>query len=261
MERRRLDHNARDLHGFELGERHQVSCAAHVPANSLEHRGGRHWRELPGNRRARLAPSNPEHTPQPEIVDLHDDTVDLVLERVAPLLPAATRGDDLLDIRVQLNVGVHPEAVLAQPLERGVVRLELDPLCRAHAVAPDGQRTRRGDVGIELADRAGGGVAGVRERRLAASDPLLIYAHELVPRHVGLAAHLDQRRRIGYAQRDRSDRLEVGGHVLAGLAVSAGSAAYQHTVLVDERDREPVDLRLGYEPQLFDLDTLAPQNP
>ena len=43
-----------------------------------------------------------------------------------------------------LDVGVHREAVLAQPLERLEVALELDPLQRADRVGPDRQRARRG---------------------------------------------------------------------------------------------------------------------
>ena len=49
------------------------------------------------------------------------------------------------------------------------------------------------------------------------------------------------------------------GHVLADLAVAARGAAHEHAVLVDERDRQPVDLRLGHEADLAHLDALARQ--
>ena len=65
-------------------------------------------------------------------------------------------------------------------------------------------------------------------------------------RHVDLASDLDQRRRIIHVEphRDRHDRPEVVGHVLADLAVAARRPALEHPVAVDQRDREPVDLGL-----------------
>ena len=123
----------------------------------------------------------------------------------------------------------------------------VEPLERPDAVAPDRQRARGGQLGVELADRAGGGVARVGEGRLARLGALLVERGEGRQRQVDLAAHLEQRRRVLDAQRDRADRAQVLGHLLADLAVAAGGAAHEHAVLVDERDREPVDLRLGHE--------------
>ena len=69
-------------------------------------------------------------------------------------------------------------------------------------------------------------------------------------REVDLAADLDSLRRAVDPQRDRLDGAEVLGHVLADHAVAAGRAADELAVLVQQRDRDPVDLRLGDEPQL-----------
>ena len=44
----------------------------------------------------------------------------------------------------------------------------------------------------------------------------------------------------------RADRAQVLGDVLAGLAVAARRAAHEHAVLVDQLDREPVELGLGH---------------
>src|SRR6266705_419030 len=52
-------------------------------------------------------------------------------------------------------------------------------------------------------------------------------------------------RMISEAQRDRADRAQVFGDVLADLAVAACRAACQHAVLVYELDREAVELGLG----------------
>ena len=87
----------------------------------------------------------------------------------------------------------------------------------------------------------------------------LVERREVGQRHVDLAAHLDQRRRVGERQRDRGDRAQVVGHVLADLAVAAGRPALEHAVAVDERDREAVDLRLGDVAEVGVLDPLARQ--
>ena len=140
-----------------------------------------------------------------------------------------------------------------------LVRLELDPVGGADAVAPHRQRPRGGQLGVELADRPGRGVARVRVGRLAALGALLVQLREGGDRQVGLAAHLQQRRGVLDAQRDRADGAQVLGHVLADLAVPARRAAHQHAVLVDQRDRQAVDLRLGHEPDRRVLDAVLLQ--
>ena len=135
--------------------------------------------------------------------------------------------------------------------------VELEPLDRPDPVRPHRQRPRGRQRRVELADRAGGRVARVREGRLAGLGALLVQARERRQRQVDLAAHLEQRRRVLHAQRDRADRAQVLGHVLADLAVAARGAAHEHAVLVHERDREPVDLRLGHEADVAHLHALA----
>ena len=120
------------------------------------------------------------------------------------------------------------------------------PSAAPMAVAEERQRARRGDGRIELADRPGGGVARVGEGRQAFGGPRLVEAREGGQRQVHLAAHLDDGRRRGAAepQRDRVDRPQVGGHVLADRAVAARRADREHAVAIGQRDREAVDLGL-----------------
>ncbi len=68
---------------------------------------------------------------------------------------------------------------------------------------------------------------------------------------VDLTAHLEQRGRLltrgpSQLERDRADRAQVRGHLLAAAAVAARRAADEAAVLVDERDRGAVDLRLDH---------------
>ena len=89
---------------------------------------------------------------------------------------------------------------------------------------------------------------------LPAAACSLVDLREPGQRQVDLAAHLDHRRCSRDPQRDRPDRAQVGGHVLADGAVAAGGAAHEHAVAVEQRDRQPVDLRLDHQ-----LERLAAQ--
>ena len=232
-----------------------------VPVDPLEHRRRRHRRELPGDRAARLSSDDSQPALQFEVVDLYDDAVDLVVERLAPLLPGAAGDHDGVDLGVHLQIGAHLEAAVAKPFHRFTVLGELDPLERADRVGPHRERARGGELRIELADRAGGRVARICEGRLPGRGALLVELRERRSRQVGLAADLDQRRGIVDSQRYRLDRPQVLGHVLADLSIAAGGAALEDAVAVDERDREAVDLRLGDELDRGVLDAVLGEQP
>ncbi len=239
----------------------QVTEFAGVPADSeqLGHRGRR--RELPRDRPAGIAPDHAQPALELELVDLDDDPVDLELERTPALLPGATLGDDLVLGRQLFDVGVDRETVRAQPLERLPVGVQREPLGNSNRVAPQRQRSVGGELRIELADRAGGRVARVHERRQTRLGPPLVERSEVGQRHVDLTPDLDQRRRIVIVepQRDRADRTEVVGHVLADFPISAGRAALEHSVAINQRDRQAVDLGLGDVLELGVVDPLPRQ--
>ena len=242
--------HAADLDRLQHRVRDHVAGAADVHADLLQLRDRGRGRELEGDRPAGLAPDDAQLALRLEVVDLHDDAVDLEVEVLAPLLPGMACLDDRGEVVVQLDVAVHLEAVGAQPLERLEVGLEVEALAGADAVAPDRQGPRRCQLRVELADRAGGRVAGVRERALARGGALLVQPGEVGQRQVDLAANLQQRRGPfavrRQRQRDRPDRPQVVGHVLPDLTVAPGGAADEHAVLVDERNRETVHLRLRH---------------
>ena len=113
-----------------------------------------------------------------------------------------------------------------------------------------GQRTGGGDPRVLLPQGAGGGVARVGEHRLAGVGHRLVEPLEGLDREEHLAAHLDPcRDRVvlgaGQPVRDVVDRAHVGGDVLAGPAVAAGRGPDQAAVLVEQVDRQPVDLELA----------------
>ncbi len=135
----------------------------HSIAFKRRHRRGR--RELPGDRPARIAAHDAEPALELEVVDLHDDAVDLEVQRAAAVLPGEALRDHLVLGLEPLDVAVDAEAARAQPLQRLPVRLEAQALDRADGVAPHGERALGGELRVELADRPGGRVARVHERR------------------------------------------------------------------------------------------------
>ena len=146
---------------------------------------------------------------------------------------------------MDLPVRRHVEPRARQPLELLRVRFMLEVLGRADRVAPHRERARGRYRRIELAYRAGRGVARVRERRLAGLRALLVEGGERRPGHIDLTAHLDQRWGILDPQWDLPDRAQVLRDLLADLPIAARGAAGEDAVLVHEGDREAVDLRLG----------------
>ena len=120
-------------------------------------------------RRTRLAPDDAQAPLQLVVVDLDDDAVDLVVELAAPLLPPPAAFHDGVHVGQPGHIGVHLEAVRAQPLEGLPVRGELDPLGGPDPVAPHRERPRGGQRRIELPNRARRRVAG--SDRAAESSP------------------------------------------------------------------------------------------
>ena len=179
VERRHLDRHPRHGHGREHGVRVQVAELPRVPHHFLQprHRRGR-W-ELPGDRPARVAPDRAEPALKLEIVDLDHGAVDLEVELAPARLPGPALRDHLVGAVEQADLAIDAEAVLAQPRERLEMRPERQAVRDPDLIAPDRQRPL-GRVGrIQLADRPGGRVAWVHERRLAGFGTALVQRREV----------------------------------------------------------------------------------
>ena len=244
-----LHGGAGDLDRLHVGEGGDPAGAADVDPD-VEELGRRLLRRvLERDRPARGARGRAQPPLQRVLVDLHDDAVDLVLDRVPLLLGAL---DELPDTRQVVD---HPEAVAhrqperAQPVVGRRLPVDLEAPVRPDAVHHQPQRPGGGDPRVLLPERAGGGVARVGERRLALLDHAGVDVGEGRDREVDLAAHLEQLRDVvpGQLLRDALHRADVGGDVLPRGAVAAGGGAHQPALLVDDRDRDAVDLELAQE--------------
>ena len=152
---------------------------------------------------------------------------------------------------------LHPGGVIGhrQPprLERaiGVVQcFGAETLGVSEAVADHPQLAARGDGRILLAQRAGGAVAGIGERRLALCDEAGVEVLEVGDTEEHLTAHLEHLRNreflgAGELFGDVVDGARVQRDVLAGATVATGGRPLQPSVAIHQRQRDPVDLELA----------------
>ena len=174
VQRGALDGRAGDLGRLHHAERRHPAGAAGVDLDGEQLGVDLLGRVLVGDR----PPGRPARRAQPaleaDVVDLDHDAVDLVLDVVAVL---AVVLDELLH-RLETLDDLGPVAGRQAPGRQGGVGLRLCPGLEARAcpdaVADHAQRTGGGDLGVLLAQRAGGGVAGVGEHRLAGVDHRLV---------------------------------------------------------------------------------------
>ena len=238
------------VHGVELRPRHDGPGAPHVHPDVAQQGGGRGGRELVGD-----GPSGgARHRPQPplhlERVHLDHRAVDVVVEVAPALLPGITGGGHRIDVVVDGDEGVHREARLAQPRQHVLVAHGTDSVGGAHRIEPGAQRALRREAGVELPQAARGGVAGVRERGQPLGRPGLVELREGLEGQVHLAPHLHALRRgadaVAQHQGHGHDGADVGGDVLAHLAVTARGAHREAPVLIGEGDGQAVDLGLHH---------------
>ena len=108
------------------------------------------------------------------------------------------------------------------------------------------QPTLRHQRRIEISQRAGGGVARVREQQLAGLRAFPVHLLEGRPREIDLTPDLDATRHVlSKPERDRADRADVARHLLARRSVASRGRAHKRTVLVGQGDAHAVDLQLG----------------
>ena len=191
VQRGQLHRRAGDLHRLHVRERRDPPGAAHVDPDVEELGGGLLRRVLEGDRPARRPRRRAQPALQRDLVDLDHHAVDLVLHRVPLLAVALDVGPHALEVVDHLEPVADREPELAQPRVGLRLPLRADPLARAEPVHDQPKRPGGGDPRVLLPERAGGGVAGVGERRLAVGHLPGVDLGERLDREVDLAAHLE----------------------------------------------------------------------
>ena len=200
---------------------------------------------------------------QGDLVDLHHDAVDLVVDGVPIALPPFTEREDVPERGDLPGGGVDGEAAFLQVFQRVPVPREAPAFRVEDPMAPHVQRPRPADAGIFLAERPGGRVSRVGEDTTAGPLELLVQALEGPHRQIDLPPDVQHGRMFISRQPpgDVPDRPDVRCHVLACEAVPSGGAPDQEAVLVGHDDRQPVDLQLADELSSLADDPLDPPAP
>ena len=247
--RRVLHDHAADADRLELCDRRQRAGAADLDLDVAHHRrrllGGEFVRDRPaGTSRDEAQPLLPV-----EPVDLVDDAVDVVVELAARETDLVMHLEQVLGGFAQLEDRIGVEAALAEPLHHAGLRVGRHLAHLPPRIGEEAQRPRRRDAGVLLPQRAGRGVARIDVKLLAGGLLPLVQREEIRLGHVDLAAHLGDVRNVLALQRLRHvlQRLDVRRDVLADRAVAARRRMDQLALLVAQRHRQPVDLRLGRE--------------
>ena len=223
----------------------------HLHVDVLDHRfrllGGRLAGDGPPRRLRRGA----EPAPQGGVVELEHDAVDVVGQRVAPRHAAVSERREGVDARDPRVLGRHLEAEPLQDVERRPVRVEHRLAAREQGVGVEVEAAGGGDAGVEHAQRAGGGVAGVGEGLPSLLDLPPVEPGERLPGHHHLAAHLEvgrhsripQRVRVD-RQRQRPQRPRVGRDDLPLHAVAPRQRQVEPAGHEADRHRRAVELQL-----------------
>jgi len=248
VERRPGDRGSGDSHGLQLGHRRQHARPAHLD-HDVTHAGPLALgRVLEGHGPSHRTGRGTERRLLVQPIHLDDHAVDLVVQLVAPCLPAVQEGSHPIEVGGAHPVGVDGQTETGQQLEDFRVPLDLDPFPPGQLVAPGREPAPGGLPGVQQPDGTRRGVAGVGKLGLSLLPADPVDLREDAPRHVDLSPHLQQRRRALEPQGEPPDGPDVGRHVVPHEPVPPRHGPHQDAVLVEEGDGHAVDLELGRQP-------------
>ena len=239
--------------GVELGNRGEHAGAPHLDANLTQNGGLLLRRELEGDGPARCAGGEAEVGLLVEPIDLHNHTVDVVIQVATVRERIGAKGVDLRGRGAARHGCVDGKARLAQPVEERMLGIHMQGRRIGNRIDEGGKAARRGDLGVLLSQTARGGVAGVGEGLATLGVGLSVEASEAALGHVDLAADLDGssavsphvgQRGLGEVHGHVFDCAHVERNVLARRAVAACGGAHEGTVLIGDGHAEAVDLEL-----------------
>ena len=254
VQRGARDGGAGDCHRIELGDRREYAGAAHLDANLAQDGLLFLGRELKGNGPARRTGSKAQVELLLKAVHLYDHAVDVVVQVAAMLERLGAELVNLGGRGTTGHVGVDAKAGAAQPVQKLALTVNMQRVGIGDGVDKGSQVAARRDLGILLAQAAGGGVARVGKGVAPLGIGLVVQAHKAALGHVDLAAHLDGalaigahvgERRLGQVHGHILDGTHVERHVLARGAVAARGGAHKSAVLIGKRDAQTVDLKLA----------------
>ena len=191
-----LHHDAADGHRFELGDRRQKAGAADLDFDVPDDGRRLLGREFVRDRPARIARHEAEPLLPVEAVDFVDDAVDVVVEAGAPRLDLAVEFQQRIERAAHFGQRIGLKAAMLEPFDHAGLRLCRHFAHLAPGISEEAERPRRRDRRVELAQRAGRGVARIDIELLAGFRLLAVEFEERRLGHVDFAAHLAHGRNL-----------------------------------------------------------------
>ena len=152
------------------------------------------------------------------------------------------------------NVRVDAKAGATQPVQKLALAVDVQRVGIGDGIDKGGQVAACRDLGVLLAQAAGGSVARVGEGVATLGIGLFIQTNKAALGHIDLTAHLDGalavgthvgERRLGQVHGHILDGTDVKRHVLARGAIATCGRTYEGAVLVGKRHAQAVDLKLA----------------
>ena len=190
-----------------------------------------------------------------EPVDLDHDAVDLVVDGVAPLFPGLAIFDDRRKMGMGPVMRIDGKPPPNQLLENLSLGIEPQSFRMAQGVGEKRQGPGRGHGGVELPQGSGGRISRVGEGRRPFLRSLPVDPFKPRQRKIDFSPDLGSGR-VGSLPESKgqgSDGPEIRRHVLSLQTVSPGGSVMQAAVFVGQGDRYSVDLELGHQADLLDL--------
>ena len=206
-----------------------------------------HGREFVRDRPARLAGTEAQFTLVGNAVDLEHHAVDFIAQRIAALADVAVVVQTFLDTLGQLQFVADRHTPLLQLLEVADMGVADIRGHLADAIAAEFQRATGGDLRIQLAQAARRGVARVGEGLAAHFQLRGVQPLETGLGHEHFTAHFQggwPARAVQF-QGDIAHGAHIDADVLASGAVAPGGTAHQLAILVQQADRQAIQLRLA----------------
>ena len=242
MQRGKGDRRARQPYRLQLRLGRQHTGAAHLYHDILHYRW-LHLRRIfvcngPFGELCRTA----DDLAVMQVVQLHHRTVDIERKLLTAI---AQRRDLRQDIRRrgQPLVGNHLEMLAGQIVDRLCVGGKFPALRQLQIKDRDVQPPLGGDLGVQLPQGAGGGVAGIGHQWLALDLTPGVDLLEHTAGHVHLAPHDEAGQLLRQGHGDRPYRPQIFSHILPYSSVTPGGTADEHAVTVFQCHGEAVHLR------------------
>ena len=172
------DRDAAHLHREQEGDGRQDARAADLYRDPLDARHLRPGLELEGDRPPGVVGGRPQVRALVEIVQLHNDPVDLVVEGVAIALEGGVILKDLFHAAGGPDPLGRRKPPLVERADQFQVRSKAGPSDLEDVVGEQLERPTRRDRRVELPEGARGGVPGVGVRLFPGLQPFLVQALE-----------------------------------------------------------------------------------